>query len=324
MFGGIAWLIVSYAMDNVVPGFAEGPEGNNNSNANNPSNNINPENENNGQNEENSDDIIISEKKFTVLIIGTDYQPGVFKDYDLTEANKSETGFPLKEREITADSLILIQFNPATKKIMFSSIPSNMIVTVDGVVDTKLGSLYKNKNIKFLSDKVTAVTGLYIDYYAAISIENFRKIVDTIGEITYDVPIDMSYEDKTEGLIISLKKGSQKLTGDKLLQLLRYRSYANGNVTRMNVALGVAKTIFAKLANPENLGNALNIYNKCVEHIETNFNETAFTEHIATILAYSQFTIVDVVYPGENKSSASGDYFDPNTTNALNLYKQYK
>ncbi|MCL2517653.1 MAG: LCP family protein [Oscillospiraceae bacterium] len=323
MFGGIAWLIVSYAVENIVPGFGDGPDSNNSSNTNNTSNNYNPESENNGQTEENSDDIIIIGNTFTVLIIGTDYQPAIFKDYNLSEANKSETGFPAKEREETADSIILIQFNPTTKKIIFSSIPSNMIVQVDGV-DIQLGSLYKNKNIKFLSDKVTAVTGLKINYYAAISIENFQKIVDTIGEITYDVPIDMSYEDKTEGYKINLKKGTQSLNGDKLLQLLRYRSYANGNVTRMTVALGVAKTILAKLASPDNIGNAVSIYSKCVQYIDTNFNEAALTENIETIFAYSKFEIVDVTYPGESKSSGSGEYFTPNITEALNRYRIYK
>jgi len=316
LFGGIAWLIVSYAVENVVPGLTNTNPSNQ---TNQPNNNItNPDNEPNGQTDETSDDIKLTGNTFTVLIIGTDYQPDVFDDYDLTEINKSETGFPLKEREKTADSLMLIQFNPNAKKIMLSSIPSNMKVKVEGV-DVQLGSVYNYKDMKFITNLVTAYTGLKIDYYASVAIKGFINIINTIGGITYEVPVDMNYEDKTEGYKISLNKGVQNLNGDKLLQLLRYKSYANGNTTRMTVAIGVAKAVFEKLTSPENLANAYNIYNKCSEYINTDFTEAALTENIETIFAFSQFGIVEITYPGESTSSV----FIPNEKEAISLYKNW-
>ena len=67
----------------------------------------------------------------------------------------------------------------------------------------------------FVLKEINELTGLDIKYYIKVDTEAFKALVDAIGEVTFDVPIDMKYTDKKQGLYINLKAGVQKLDGDK-------------------------------------------------------------------------------------------------------------
>ena len=74
------------------------------------------------------------------------------------------------------------------------------------------------------------LTGLNIENYILIDTEGLVELVDTIGGVEFNVPIDMKYDDKKQGLHINLKAGVQVLDGDKAEQLVRFRKN-NDNTT---------------------------------------------------------------------------------------------
>ena len=59
------------------------------------------------------------------------------------------------------------------------------------------------------------------------------ELVDVIGGVEFEVPIDMNYDDPTQDLHIHLNKGMQTIDGEKAEQLLRFRhsNYVNGVMT---------------------------------------------------------------------------------------------
>jgi LCP family protein required for cell wall assembly len=71
--------------------------------------------------------------------------------------------------------------------------------------------------------EVASLIGYPADCYAVIDMKAFKELVDAIGGVTFDVPIDMRDPWGTE---VNLKKGEQLLDGDKALMLMRYRSYS--------------------------------------------------------------------------------------------------
>lgn len=58
-------------------------------------------------------------------------------------------------------------------------------------------------------EAVNEITGLDIKYYVVVKTEALIKLVDVIGGITFDVPIDMNYDDTSQNLHIHLKAGEQ-------------------------------------------------------------------------------------------------------------------
>lgn len=318
LFGLIAYLVVSYAVgNNMVP--VIGGSNNLGSNiAEGNSDNAEPDDNTVSDDEEFGEALDVEVNTFTALLIGVDYQPNVFNDYDLSDVNKNIKGFPYKERKIMADSILMLHVNNKLKKFMISSIPSNMSVLVDGV-ETKLGSLYSDKGIQFMSDKVMSVTGMKIDYYAVITLDNFASIIEDIGGVTFDIPTDMVYEDPSQNLVINLSKGQHTLNGDKALKMIRYKSYSDGDVSRMIITVDFAKALLSKITSPDNFTKTLSLYKKYSENIETNFTETDLTANIESIVAYQQLETDVIIYPG----SSNGEIFQPDINSAITTYKQY-
>ena len=54
------------------------------------------------------------------------------------------------------------------------------------------------------------------------------ELVDAIGGITFDVPIDMNYDDPVQDLHIHFTKGSQHLSGEEALKVVRFRHNNDG------------------------------------------------------------------------------------------------
>ena len=67
-----------------------------------------------------------------------------------------------------------------------------------------------------------------IKYYVTIDNNVLIKLVDILGGVEFDVPVNMDYDDKTQNLHIHLKKGKQIINGKKAEMLLRFRHNNNG------------------------------------------------------------------------------------------------
>jgi len=90
--------------------------------------------------------------------------------------------------------------------------------------------------LKDVTNQFTDALGVKVDFYVLVDTDAFVYMVDKIGGIEYDVPMNMDYDDDVQDLHIHLKAGKQKLTGDMAEQLIRYRSgYTKGDLDRMDL-----------------------------------------------------------------------------------------
>ena len=122
---------------------------------------------------------------------------------------------------------MLISFDPETLHATMFSIPR------DTYVKMACGGNYTKINAaawggtKCMVKTVENFTGLTIDYYAKINFRGVIDLVDALGGITVDVPMDFceSNEDRMEGpgYEICLNKGVQVLNGQQALALARHR-----------------------------------------------------------------------------------------------------
>ena len=92
----------------------------------------------------------------------------------------------------------------------------------------KINSLYARNPDKLIKE-VSEITGINLDYYAVVNNNALIQIVDIIGEIEFEVPINMDYDDPTQDLHIHFKKGMQKIDGEKAELLLRFRHNNDGS-----------------------------------------------------------------------------------------------
>ena len=130
------------------------------------------------------------------------------------------------------DTIMVASYNPNTQKATLLSIPRDTYTGKNPSRATayeKINALYSRKSRPDETLKaVNEITGLNIEYYVVVKTEALIKLVDVIGGVKFNVPINMDYDDTSQDLHIHLKAGEQLLDGDKAEQLVRFRHNNNG------------------------------------------------------------------------------------------------
>ena len=112
------------------------------------------------------------------------------------------------------DTIMVASYNPNTQKATLLSIPRDTYTgknTKKATAYEKINALYsRKKDPQTVLDAVNELTGLDIEYYVIVRTEALIKLVDVIGGITFNVPIDMDYDDPTQDLHIHFTAGEQE------------------------------------------------------------------------------------------------------------------
>lgn len=186
-----------------------------------------------------------------------------------------------------SDTIIVASYNPKTQKATLLSIPRDTFIGINKNKANsydKINALYQ-KNPEKTLNAVNKITGLNIKYYAVISNNALVEVVDTIGGVEFDVPIDMNYDDSSQKLSIHLKKGMQKLNGEQAEGLVRFRhnnnntsypsSYGDNDLGRMRTQREFLKEVAKqtiKLKNITKIGSFVDILKENVTTNITNWS----------------------------------------------------
>lgn len=209
-----------------------------------------------------------------------------------------------------ADSILLVTVDKNTEKFSICPIPSYLYIDL-GTENVKkqayLGDLLIKNGKNFFLQKIEALTGVSIDYYAFMSNADFVRIINEIGGIEYTVPINMYYRNAEGSELVNLKAGTSRLMGEEALQLLRFRGYPaqqgitdDGDAVRRKTQCQFIYKMFGTFLKPENKESIEGIVKTLLELIsdgETNFTLTAFIRHKDLILKYGDFKHETIEYP---------------------------
>lgn len=276
---------------------------------------------------------------FNVLVIGIDYQPDILSDYSkeiidrLYPGNDYVSTVPAatddmglntpKYRKIGADTILFLRVDKKNKEFTYTVLPSNMMLTVGGLMTT-LGDLYSDKGLDFVVDKVHAITGLPVDYYAVVNMASAAEIIDMFDGISFAVPCNMQYSDPAQNLEISLKAGTQTLNGEQALGMLRFNNYTDKVNSRAKTTLSFAKEMIGKMTNVMYVAKLPEAFDAASKMIETNFTAEDLANNLNLIAAYPSLTVKELNYPGTYSSSGASETFIPNITQALKYFESYQ
>ena len=184
------------------------------------------------------------------------------------------------------DTILLGKFDAKNHTAHFYSIPRDTCVNEDWSTK-KVNAYYVSAGggkdgVNAMLAGTRKLLGFPVDHYMIIDLEAFIDIVDTIGGVQFDVPIDMDYDDPDQELWIHVKAGPQKLNGLDAMGVWRYRAtYAMGDIDRLNVQHDLLKAIVKQtltLGNITNLNEIIRIVEKRVETDLTAGNLAYFAE----------------------------------------------
>ena len=208
------------------------------------------------------------------------------------------------------DFIMLGQYNPNTREIALLSIPRDTNVG-NNSVDGKRNSAYSSRGMDKLKKQVTEITGIEIDYHVLFKTKILRQVVDKIGGVTVDVPINMNYDDPYQNLYIHLKKGTQKLTGSQAEQFCRFRKnndgsgYPGGDVERTKAQQKFIKAFISELLKVDNVSKIPDLINIVLEGTKTNVTLNVAKEYIDDVIALKTDRITTNTLPGSARMGKS-------------------
>lgn len=177
-------------------------------------------------------DLKNSNEKFQVLLIGVD---------SLNNRRSDNT---------RSDVMMLLDVDGDKKRVSLISIPRDSRVDISGHGKTKINHAYAYGKADLALETMNKTLGLNVPYYIVVDYEFVKEVVDIVGGIEVNVPMDMDYEDPTADppLSIHLKQGLQTLNGDEAMQFLRFRKgYKNADLDRVKAQQAFMSAFLGKL-----------------------------------------------------------------------------
>ena len=218
------------------------------------------------------------------------------------------------------DSIMIASYNPQTQQASLLSIPRDTYVgkkdkdtaSQNYLASYKMNAVYRNgTNLEETIECVNNLTGLELENYILIDTDAIIDIVDAIGGVWFDVPIDMDYEDLNQDLYIHLKAGYQLIDGDKAEQLLRFRhnqdgtsypvEYGDNDIGRMRTQREFIQATAQQLLKIENVTKVVNLLDIVFNNIKTNLDMQTLKYYIPYIFKFNTSNIVSDTLPGESE-----------------------
>lgn len=217
-----------------------------------------------------------------------------------------------------ADTIMVASYNPKTQEASLMSIPRDTYVgkkdrttaTQNYIASYKINTVFRSgTRIPDAIDRINDLTGLKLENYVIIDTKALIKLVDAIGGVTFDVPIDMYYtEDTDQNLYIDLKAGEQLIDGAKAEQLLRFRhnndgstypsSYGQQDLGRMRTQREFIIATLKQTLKVQNIFKIKQIIDIMNENVNTNMDLTKLKAYVPSAVEFDANNIKTGMVPG--------------------------
>ncbi|MEG0957956.1 MAG: LCP family protein [Erysipelotrichaceae bacterium] len=193
-------------------------------------------------------------------------------------------------QNLGSDVNMLLIIDPIANRISMTSFPRDAYVPNAGANNQNDKLSHTGRyGIDATVDSMQSFLGIKIDYYAKISFTSIIKIVDILGGITVDVPLDFEEQDENrsfaEGDLIRLKKGVQELNGRQALALARHRhSYVDQDISRNKAQQLVMKGIMKKVLSTKGISVIDQLFAALPDIVMTNMNNDQISSFAASEL----------------------------------------
>ena len=196
---------------------------------------------------------------FTVLLMGVDSTDEAL--------DKNSTG--------NGDALMLITFNPKTLNATILSIPRDSYVYLPNMGTENKITHAAWGGTNNMINTIERFTDIDINYYVKINFKGVVKLVDLLGGIKVNVPIDFCEQDSNRNWgdsEICLDEGEQTLNGEQALALARHRkTLLTGDLQRGTNQQLIVQGMLNSAKNIKSANQALNILDTLSNNMDTNF-----------------------------------------------------
>lgn len=214
-----------------------------------------------------------------------------------------------------SDTIIVCSYDPKTQQASMLSIPRDTFTGEDpnnARASQKINCLYSGgETPEKTLEAVNEITGLNLKYYILVDTQALKKLVDVIGGVQFNVPINMKYDDYSQNLHIDLKAGYQTLNGNQVEGVVRFRhnndgssyshSYGNEDYGRMRTQRDLIIAVAKQTIQLKNVTEIKNIIDILSEYVDTNINLNNVKDYIPYAINMNTDNIQTAQVAGESK-----------------------
>jgi LCP family protein required for cell wall assembly len=201
----------------------------------------------------------------TVLVIGS--------DADSLDAATNRAAPP---GPANGDTVLLVRVNPKGP-VQVLQIPSELALSLPGEqAPTALGELYRKGGVALTAETLRELLNLERtapERYIVVPRQALRNVVDAIGGVEVSPPRRLKYRDKALNYSIDLQSGLQRLNGEKVEQMVRFRDKWLGEAGRRSNQQVVLGGLLAQLAQPGQVAQLPSLIPDWKKQVETNLSQ---------------------------------------------------
>ena len=150
-----------------------------------------------------------------------------------------------------SDTNILMRFDVQGGRIDLVSLPRDTLLHHEWR-SNKLNFAYAKGGTDLLKSEVSSLLGVPVDYTVTVGLRGFIQLVDQIGGVDFDIPVNMDYDDPDQDLHIHFTKGPRHLNGQEAMEVVRWRKnndgtgYAAADIGRIGTQQAFLKAVAKK------------------------------------------------------------------------------
>ena len=233
----------------------------------------------------------------------------------------------LDQVSMSTDTIVVGRLDTNKHEMNFVSIPRDTIINAD-IEMRKINAVYAGgerfggNGIESLMNQVRRLTGFTPDCYALINLSTFVDVIDAIGGVDFDVPIEMGYsfEDLVPGLYIYLAPGYQHLDGYEAMCVVRYRfGYTTGDLGRIETQHAFLKACASQFISLGNIPHAKQVVNILAENLQTDLSAANIAWFLRQALQCRSDDIHFYMLPSEPRNLQGYSYAVPHIQEWLDL-----
>lgn len=210
------------------------------------------------------------------------------------------------------DTIMVVKYDVTNQQINVMSIPRDTCVNVSAGLK-KINAVYSNNGgasgggVAALEKEIKKILGFSVDYYIRVDLTAFEKVVDAIGGVDFDVPVNMNYYDPTQNLQINIPKGMQHLNGENALKVARFRSgYASADIGRIDTQQKLMKAIAEQTLKLSNIGKVDDFVKIFKEYVDTDLSLGELTWLATQMMSVDSANINFMTMPGNTGATIKG------------------
>ncbi|MBC7765905.1 MAG: LCP family protein [Hyphomonadaceae bacterium] len=212
------------------------------------------------------------------------------------------------------DVLMWVQFDRKNNRVNVLQIPRDTYSNTKRA-DKKVNSAYGYGKEERVFAEVQKLIGVKVDKYIMVNFKGFKDLVDAVGGVSVNVPINMKYDDPEQNLHINLKKGEQILNGAKAEMFVRYRKdnsgegYAEGDLGRVNAQQQFLKNLTQALASQNSILRLPQLVSIVMSNVSTNLSASEILGNMQQGSKIGQENMHFYTLPGQPKYFSNGWYY---------------